>query len=426
VFWESDDAFTVFFEGSNVAKQEFTVSSLEEDGRKATLEGQVDAEADTYLAIYPHSETNAYADGEITVNIPSVQTVVANSFASGANVAVAYSTDGNLKFRNVGSLIAFRFETPEDAARTESVTFRAKKADGTYCGLTGTSKVMLEEHISGEGETMYIPASGEGDEDYVTITAPEIGFESGTSKVYYAVVYPGEYEGFEATYVTGNETPETFVVNIDSQTVLERNYVLSFGAVSNPYDTLPETVTVSLDFLNEGNVNPLGTFPKMAEQSAEGDVYAYEYPYEYKGEAMTLPLEFALYKGAGYAYTYLGGATTGESKYLYVMDGDGATCLKLPAVKGRYLKNVSFTHTGTTYSRNFRLQEGYPAAGHYYTVSPSSDEGTATGVITIPTGTKDSAKINETKENTPYYVQFTSTAKYNIANITVTYAKTLE
>ena len=113
---------------------------------------------------------------------------VAQGFASGANTSVACSSDNSLEFKNVGALIAFRFESPADAAQTASVTFKAKTSvEGQYYGLTGSSTVALQEGL---------PVASEGSADYVTVVAPEGGFECGSNKVYYAVVYPGAINGF--------------------------------------------------------------------------------------------------------------------------------------------------------------------------------------------------------------------------------------
>ena len=163
----------------------------------------------------------------------------------------------------------------------------------------------------------------------------------------------------------------------------------------------------------------------MSEQSAEGTDFNYTYTYEYAGKTMSNDFTFALYKGAGYAYTYLNGKdANAPTKYLYVIKS-GTSCIKLPAIPGRYLKKVSCSHTGTTYARNFRLQEGYPSAGHYYTASAAPAAATAIGTaeINIPTGTTNTAQLNTTKKGTAYYIQFTSNADYNITNITVVYTK---
>ena len=354
-----------------------------------------------------------------------------NSFASEANVSVAYSTDkaGELNFRNACALLAFRFETEEDARKTASVTIRAKTdTEGVYHGITGNVKVNVQQSEAG-----FMPVvEGEGTADHVTVYAPSGGFKYNSENpvTYYAVICPGVYDhGFEiivtSGYSEGSDIAD-FPVAMDRVSgPLERNTLFSMGALANPFDILPEEIVISLDFANEENLNPLGTFPIMAQQSADGDDYTYKYTYEHEGKTFTEPLTFTIYKGSGYSYTYLNGAATGTDKYFYVLNSGANTCMKFPAIRGRYLKSVSFSHTGTTYNRNFRLQEGYPTAGHYYTVGavPEAADAVGTAAVTFPTGVEDTAQLNVTKAGVPYFVQFTSASKYSITNITLVYTK---
>ena len=431
VYWEENDAVSIFFERDGITRQPFTVSSRSEDKRQVKLVGNGVQGASSYVAVYPHLEANAYDGNTLTVTVPPAQTAVANSFASEANVSVAYSTDkaGELNFRNACALLAFRFETEEDARKTASVTIRAKTdTEGVYHGITGNVKVNVQQSEAG-----FMPVvEGEGTADHVTVYAPSGGFKYNSENpvTYYAVICPGVYEhGFEiivtSGYSEGSDIAD-FPVAMDRVSgPLERNALFSMGALANPFDILPEEIVISLDFANEENLNPLGTFPIMAQQSADGDDYTYKYTYEHEGKTFTEPLTFTIYKGSGYSYTYLNGAATGTDKYFYVLNSGANTCMKFPAIRGRYLKSVSFSHTGTTYNRNFRLQEGYPTAGHYYTVGavPEAADAVGTAVVTFPTGVEDTAQLNVTKAGVPYFVQFTSASKYSITNITMVYTK---
>lgn len=431
VYWEAEDEISVFSIGTQVVKTGFKATSVSEDGTLASFSGVAAPGAENYVAVYPHQEANAFdlATQTLTVNIPTDQVGVGNGFASGANVSVALSIaagtaaegeeepaqEESLKFRNVGAMFCFKFETEEDAAATKSVTFRAKKSDTEFWGLTGIASVNFDTQTG-------LPSAAEGSVDHVTLVAPDEGFKAGP--VYYLPVYPvGACTGMEITFTDVNE--KTWVKNNDLDAELKRNCLLNIGSVPDVYDTLPEEITISLDFLNDANVNPLGTFPKMADQSNSGTDFNYTYSYEYEGKAMTKDFVFAMYKGAGYAYTYLGGKTeNAPTKYLYIVKS-ATSCIKLPAIPGRYLKKVSCSHTGTTYARNFRLQEGYPSAGHYYSASaaPAAATSIGTAEINIPTGTTNTAQLNTTKKGTAYYIQFTSNADYNITNITVVYTK---
>ena len=436
IFWEEEDAITVFFEGDEIVKSTFTESLLFDDNRQASFTGLGDESANAYLAVYPASEGYTYYDKDLTVTIPSEQVAVVNSFASGANVSVAYSSDTALKFRNVGSLIAFRFETAEDAARTASVTFRAKTAtEGEYLGITGAATVNIQEQqpaADSEDPVTYIPVvTGNGDGDYVKLIAPEGGFESGTNKVYYAVIYPGNYEnGFEVTFTTKDEPSQTFELNNDEAVTLTRNSLLSMGAIPNPYDTLPAEITISLDFTKD--VCPLGTFPKVANQKENGDTFPYQYEYEWNGVSETETFEFLITKGTsrsstttplptGY-YQHINDGGKYQNKQLYVVCNSGDTKIKLPAIRGRYLKSVSMGVQNTD-NRRFRLQN--QAMNRY--VSSSWVKATSTNTADKATTTISFPSTSETFPTTTmgvgYIIQLTDKANYNITDITLVYTK---
>ena len=118
VYWEAEDEISVFSIGTEVVKTGFAASSVSEDKTTATFTGLAAPGAETYLAVYPHSDANAFdlASQTLTVCIPTDQVAVANGFASGANVSVALSmpsqtTDSEtevaepMKFKNVAQKI---------------------------------------------------------------------------------------------------------------------------------------------------------------------------------------------------------------------------------------------------------------------------------------------------------------------------------
>ena len=427
VFWEDDDVVTIFSVGEKEDKQPFTVAELSGDKKQAVFQGLGYESSDAFVAVYPHSEANTYDGTVLSVSIPTVQPAVANSFAPGANLAVAYSTETSVKFRNVGALIAFRFATDDDAARTASVTFKAE-------GLAGAASVALSE------DNAYLPVSESGSEEYVTITAPENGFESGFNKVYYAVVYPGEYEGLEILCTTNDAEPKTFTLDYEGPVTLVRNELLSIGDLENPYDALPEEFTVSLDFYNDGSVWPLTpNVLASANQSAEGDTYAYAFSYETpEGESKTENLEFVFSKGpeeaARYGYMTFAQIETGN-KVLVFLDGTDSW-IRIPGIRGRYIKTVSMSHGNSGLKKRFRLQVGTNAAADAYYNSPlvaaESYTVPATTSVTFPTTDTSMGNLKNTIAGNSYVMYFTAgggganawTPKnMRVFNISVTYTK---
>lgn len=409
VFWEEGDAISVFFNGDQITKQEFTATALYNDNTIATFEGLGDENAASYVAVYPHSDVNAYDGTNLTVNIPSVQVGVAQGFASGANTSVAYSTDGTISFRNVGALIAFRFETPAGAAQTASVTIKAKTAvEGKYYGLTGTSTVALQDGI---------PVAAEGSADYVTIMAPEGGFECGSNKVYYAVVYPGEVSGFEMTYTTNDSTPITAVLNNDTPATLKRNYLLSMGLVPEAYDMLPEEFSITLF---EGGWPFNETIVKLANQATtgSGDKYTYTYAYKFGDVSYTKDLAFYIYGGTvsatdptykSYSYAYYASAsnyqlrTTGTKTRIYI-----------PGIQGRYIKSIEM-----------KVQNGSAKSMVIVDATDWTVKATGVGSSLSAPGKYTFPYADFTPEiASPYYLRIEE-ANAQITAVTVTYAKAL-
>lgn len=401
VFWEEGDAISVFFNGDQITKQEFTATALYNDNTIATFEGLGDENAASYIAVYPHSDVNAYDGTNLTVNIPSVQVGVAQGFSSGANTSVAYSTDGTISFRNVGALIAFRFETPAGAAQTASVTIKAKTAvEGKYYGLTGTSTVALQDGI---------PVAAEGSADYVTIMAPEGGFECGSNKVYYAVVYPGEVSGFEMTYTTNDSTPITAVLNNDTPATLKRNYLLSMGLVPEAYDMLPEEFSITLF---EGGWPFNETIVAQASQSlsGSGDKYTYTYEYKFGDVSYSKDLNFFVY-GGGKTYTYQF-YTSANNYQLRTQSGAPNARIGLPAIKDRYIKSVELK------IQNTGAKE--VAIVGFDWVERASGKTAALNAPCVYSAPEDFAP----EFNTSYYLKVV-TANTQITAVTVTYAKAL-
>ena len=149
VYWEASDAITVFSVGENVTKTPFSDPELLENGAVARFSGVADASAETYYAVYPHSEANTYDNGTFSVVFPHTHVAVANGFPSGSNISVAVSekdaeaTGQALQFKNVGALLAFSFADLETAWNTASVAFKAKKNDSEYWGLAGATTFTL-------------------------------------------------------------------------------------------------------------------------------------------------------------------------------------------------------------------------------------------------------------------------------------------
>lgn len=193
IIWSETDAIKGLDYDGNV----HTASNptIEEQGKKATFTFQdLSIVDDIYTLAYPASVVTGIDGDYVYASIPSEQKATPNSFADGANLAIA---DGGVEvpvFKNVGGLLSIVINNDNIA----SVKLTANES------LTGAAKIS-----TANGEN-YASATITGGSSEVTLSG---GLNSGN--LYYAVVYPGTYTGLQivitdndgrtATYANPNE-----------------------------------------------------------------------------------------------------------------------------------------------------------------------------------------------------------------------------
>lgn len=406
VYWEETDEIAVISVGESVRKTTFEVAELLDNGSKARFEGLADASAETYYAVYPNSLTGAYADEKISVNFPSVQTAVANGFASGSNVSVAVSvkdaevTEQSLLFKNAGALMLFKFDTAEDAANTKSVTFKAwKSADDAetpvFWGLTGEVSVSIEDGI---------PHASEGSVDHVTVNAPVDGFKTGVA--YFVPVSPvGTCTGMTVEFTDQNDI--VYVKNNNHDFELVRNCLFNVGAIKRPYDDLPDEIRIDLIFKGSGTwpFTPKCVSADVQKaNSYAGDTYTYDYTYEANEVQKTKPLSFII-KGDTAAYT------DG-----YYFTGPAGFKMLLPVISGRYIRAVKMeVNNSAAYPKSFRLDK----MNSETLVTSSGASSTAPALLSFPTEGGVSSAFE-----TAYYMCFPN-GSTQIFKIYILYSKKL-
>lgn len=194
VLWDYGDEISVF---DGVGARQFTTTDItdpEGHAHVVTFDGNVDADATAFAAIYPYSagytaESYDASTRKILAEIPSLQTVSEpGSYSRYANVCVAYAARDDQEqvpaedeeyimtqmfFRNVGGLL--KFTLSQDGVH-RSVTIRTSDASP----LTGA--------IVATADTGTAVAAETGSADFVTIAAADGGFLAAGD--YYAVVLP--------------------------------------------------------------------------------------------------------------------------------------------------------------------------------------------------------------------------------------------
>ena len=344
VNWEATDEVTLLSGEGYATATKMTVSDINSNG-SATFEGLAEKESDSFLALYPHNAehltSNPYKDGGLTVTIPVEQKVVGTSasdysFQSGANVSVAYSEDDALKFRNIGAVLVFQMWAGS-AGRVTKVTVKAKKEDGTYYNLTGSSTVTLDEDTK-------LPIVGEGDTDHITLLPPE-GKSTFYGGRYAFVVYPGDYQSFEITFI--DKKGRDFTYTNSEPLSLKRNGRAELGLLNDMTPSgslLPEgDMTVEVLF-NQGLDKWPFIEPIVAaeSQAKNGDTYTFPYPATYNGKETYEPLTFVISNGglsSQYSHTnsYL---STGSH---WANKTNNPKHITLPGISGKYLKSVKTT-----------------------------------------------------------------------------------
>lgn len=104
VWWSPGDEISLFLGFSGTGGYKLT-STNTEPSASVDFVGQVSANPNNnvYNAIYPYSESNRIEGPQVFVTIPSEQRIKQDSFAEGAFVSIARSSNENLSFKNICS-----------------------------------------------------------------------------------------------------------------------------------------------------------------------------------------------------------------------------------------------------------------------------------------------------------------------------------
>ena len=227
VEWKAEDRVAIY---DGVAKREFTVAQVKEDG-KAVLEGQVVEGAEQFHAVWPYAYASEVlpVEGKISVNIPAIQNVAENAVSDpDAVVCIGQISDGTITFESAVSHI--KVNIPEGVA--------------SVC-----VKGLAYENIAGNAASVVLQPSGETFKagQYRIAVIPQ------TFKVGYKVVYVKE--GYQAV---ARVVPEHGA-----------ELVLAPGQI---YDITENTVEDAFTWL----ANPIMTEAQLREYLANQQAYASE------------------------------------------------------------------------------------------------------------------------------------------------------
>lgn len=165
--WAEGDKIGVF-SGETVS-----VFTAVKGGTSATFSGEA-ASASQYIAVSPYSENASVASGVVSTSVPTEQKAVRDGVSAAAALAVASSSDMNLKFVNAVGLVKFSLASDYNIRQVKIATKGGESLSGEV-KVTAAGKITV---TSGTAE--------------VTVSS-ESNMEKGA---YYAAVIP-------ATYVDG-------------------------------------------------------------------------------------------------------------------------------------------------------------------------------------------------------------------------------
>lgn len=199
VKWEASDVIMLWYGDLSTAMDGEAYTLVSGEGTtSATFRGFAPVRAH-YMGVYPESASvDCSKKGKLTVTLPTEQVATAGSFATGANVAVAYfdnseypeySGDANLAFKNIGALMAVRLSD------LGGHILKSVRLTGT-ADLSGTVEIKQNKLPQIDGMV-----SGN---DFVELTG---SFTAGNT--YYFVVLPGSHTGFTLTFTDDKEQVAT-------------------------------------------------------------------------------------------------------------------------------------------------------------------------------------------------------------------------
>ena len=267
ILWQNWDKITVF-SGASASGSEFTVSSLENDGKKANFTGLGLPAVDHY-AVSP-AQSATISEGVITAVLPMQQGVRDGSFGAQANLSAAKSdaSSDEFFFRNVGGILALKVSN-------SGVT-------GVRLEAIGNEKLSGEARISFDGG-IPVAAPTANAHSWVTLSG-----KASTSGTYYFSVFPGTYsQGFRITLYKDGKYAS---VTSSTPLTLERNGNVMLGtlpALSN-WKT-PGTVVLRGEGAEDGQVmsfigNQYADMNVSRNRGTQIDAFASD---EYNYEAFT-------------------------------------------------------------------------------------------------------------------------------------------
>ena len=220
VLWNADDRITIYKKTTYGYQYRFTGNEGANAGGFKVVSSDdefiTQEPLDYFYAVYPYSPLNDINyDGIVTLTLPERQTYKENSFGIGANTMVSVTSDNQLKFRNVGSFLSFRFYG--DGVSVKSIKLKGNNNEK----LAGAGKVTMA--LNG---TPVIEMQNNATES-ITLnceTAVRLGATAADATEFWFVIPPTDFTKGITVTVT-DQLGGTFVMNSAAHLTFERNKI---------------------------------------------------------------------------------------------------------------------------------------------------------------------------------------------------------
>lgn len=259
VMWKAGDRIAIFDNTDATVAHLFTATS---SGATTSFEGTASATATKFFAVYPYEAAvscdpadwvngSTACSGKLIVNIPEFQEATAGSFDPAANISAAYTTssDSNLRFRIVASLVSFKVSRDDVLA----VTLSGSK------NMSGS----LQVNVTTAGGVGTGDGSGTKHKDVVVKKSDGTPLTSGST--YYAVIRyrtdSNVYGDFAAKIITSAE--EVGTKTTTNALEISRGAIRSLGVLN------PAVETNRYEYYNAGYDLTLGG--KTYNRATDGD-----------------------------------------------------------------------------------------------------------------------------------------------------------
>ena len=168
--WSLGDALSVFDVITKIGHQ-FESLINETNAALATFSGQLPASTREYCAIYPYNSEATMSGSVVTTTLPAVQTAVAGSFDTGADLAFASGdrskpSEEGLTFNHLCALISFKMPSYVDGAAQVVVSSKngeelagsvqVNTSSSAISSVSGATSVTLGGNALAQGETYYV------------------------------------------------------------------------------------------------------------------------------------------------------------------------------------------------------------------------------------------------------------------------------